>query len=55
MSKDNLGRAGNRQAEQTKPAMEAGTPKTGFDSAPKGEFNKFEALKGFGGSNPGAH
>jgi hypothetical protein len=55
MSKDNLGKAGGRQGELVKQPMEAGTPKTGFDSAPRGDFNKFEPLHGHGGSNPGAH
>lgn len=50
-----LGKQGGKAAAPNFEPMEAGTPKTGFDSAPDGEFNKFEPLHGHGGSNKGAH
>lgn len=54
MSKD-LGNAGGKAPVSYKQPTVGGRPKTGFDSAPEGEFNKFEARHGFGGSNSGAH
>lgn len=54
MSKD-LGTAGDKAPVSYYQPDEAGTPKTGFDSAPKGEISKFDMLHGFGGSNSGAH
>lgn len=54
MAKD-MGTAGGKDAVHYFQPLAEGEPTTGFDSAPKGEFNKFEPLHGFGGSNRGAH
>lgn len=50
-----FGNAGGKAGVHYKDEVEGGTPKTGFDNAPSGEFNKFEPLHGHGGSNKGAH
>ena len=54
MSKD-LGKQGGKAPAYNKPVTKGGTPKTGFDHAPKGDSALFEMRKGFGGSNKGAH
>jgi hypothetical protein len=50
-----LGKAGSKAPVNYKEEIEAGTPKTGFDSAPRGEKMQFEPLHGHGGSGKGAH
>ncbi len=50
-----LGAQGGNEAAKYKKPDEAGTPKTGFDSAPKSEVHTFHTPKGIGGSNRGAH
>lgn len=52
---DNLGTAGGKAPAPTKQPIEGGTPKTGFDSAPRGDSALFDAPRGFGGSGKGAH
>lgn len=52
---DNLGKQGGKAAAPTKQPEEGGTPKTGFDHAPRGDFQKFEDAKGHGGTGRGAH
>lgn len=54
MSKD-LGTQGGKAPSPNTEPIEGGTPRTGFDSAPKGEKMNFEPLHGHGGSNRGAH
>lgn len=44
---------GNAPAPKTAP-RESGTPRTGFGSAPRNEWQTFSTPKGTGGSNPGA-
>lgn len=43
------------QATPYKDPEEGGTPKTGYDSAPKGEFATFGTPGGIGGTGKGAH
>lgn len=50
-----MGKQGGKAPSPVKPVTEGGTPKTGFDSAPRGDSALFENPKGFGGSNKGAH
>lgn len=50
-----FGKKGSKAPVSYKHEQEAGVPHTGFDEAPKGEFNKFEPLHGHHGTNKGAH
>lgn len=50
-----LGSQGDKAPVHYKDPEEGGTPKTGFDSAPKSSTFNFEDTKGFGGTNKGAH
>lgn len=50
-----LGTQGGKEAATYKTPENAGTPKTGFDSAPKGEFATFQTPEGIGGTGKGAH
>lgn len=52
---DNLGKQGGKAPSPTKQPEEGGTPKTGFDSAPRGDFQKFEPLHGHHGTGAPAH
>lgn len=54
MSKD-FGNAGGKEAATYKQPEEAGTPKTGFDSAPKAEAYTFKPGPSIGGTGRGAH
>lgn len=49
-----LGKQGGKAASPRTDPREAGTPKTGFDSAPGNQWQTFHAPQGHGGSNPGA-
>ena len=50
-----LGKQGGKTPATYKKSEEAGTPKTGFDSAPKGEFATFKTPPGIGGTGKGVH
>lgn len=50
-----LGKQGGKEGASYKKPEEAGTPKTGFDSAPKGEFATYATPPGIGGTGKGAH
>lgn len=50
-----LGTQGGKEGASYKKPVEAGTPKTGFDSAPKAEFATFNHPDGIGGTGRGAH
>lgn len=50
-----LGTQGGREGASYKTPEEGGTPKTGFDSAPKSEIATFYTPPGIGGTGRGAH
>lgn len=50
-----MGTKGGKDSATYKQPEDAGTPKTGFDSAPKGEFVTFATRAPIGGTGKGAH
>lgn len=50
-----FGKKGSKESASYFHEQEAGVPHTGFDEAPRGEFQKFEKPGGHHGTNPGAH